>query len=83
MSPPNATGINAAKDQLEAGRPVQFTSTIAEIICAAWELREDPALWQSNLQWLATNYQMLTELVLKSAESIEYWERIKASANAK
>lgn len=79
---PTADGVKLARMQLAGGVPVQFTSTLPEILCAAWELRLDPDLWKSTIQWREVKNAMLNELVLKSAEALEYWNRVEGGADA-
>lgn len=84
ITSPKRIGIDSAKAQLRVGSPVEFTSTLPEILCAAWEMRLDlEHPWQSKPQWRSTDYRMLNELVLKSAEAIEYWARVEGGASAK
>jgi hypothetical protein len=77
VSGPSKSGVAKAETQLREVTPVQFTSTLPEILCAAWHLRLDTTLWKSMPQLNAVKMRLMNELVLKSAESLEYWERVK------
>lgn len=82
VRPPDATRITAARIDLERGTPVVEPTKLSEILCAAWELNT-PTLWQSKPNFRAIRFRLLNDLVLKSAQSLDYWDAVKRQQRAK
>jgi hypothetical protein len=77
---PSVEGRQAAEKALLRATPVSSGSTLPELLCAAWELKQRDDLWQSRSYMLEIWPRLLNELVLKSAEVMEYWHRESSAA---
>lgn len=77
---PTDAGRRVCEHQLANASPVSTAATLPELLCAAWALKQQKSLWQSQAYLLEIRSRLLNELVLKSAEIMEYWHRDAAAA---
>jgi hypothetical protein len=60
--------------------PSVLPSTLQELLCAAWRLRDAPALWSSSPHLRRDRERILNEILLKSAQCIEWRTRLEKVA---
>ena len=58
----------------------QEAATLPEVLCAGWRVRTDAGMWASLSHIRAERHRVLDDLILKSAEVLEYHERIRPGA---
>lgn len=56
--------------------PADKNATLAEVICGGWEMHNDPLSWASLPHIAATRHRVLDELLLKSAEIVQFHEHL-------
>lgn len=79
LQPPLEAGRVAARVALEAAAPASNDSTLPEVLCAAWDLRTREDLWKSTPYLREVRERILNDLVLKSAQVLDYWHLVGAS----
>lgn len=60
--------------------PSNRDATLAEVLCAGWLVQTDSGVWASLPHILAERHRVLDDLLLKSAQVLEYHELIQAEA---
>jgi hypothetical protein len=79
LKPPSEEGRLAARNFLENATPASPASTLTELLCAAWDLRTKEDLWSSKPYLREIRDQLLNDLVLKSAQALDYWHLVGAT----
>jgi hypothetical protein len=75
---PRAEVVDAVRQDLSMVVPSDRGATLAELLCAAWQVGTDSGTWASLPHILAERHRVLDDLVLKSAQIMEYHHRIGA-----
>jgi len=77
---PRAAVVELVRRDLAMVVPSDRGATLAELLCAGWQVRTDSGVWASLPHILAERHRVLDDLLLKSAQVLEYHERIQAAA---
>jgi len=81
LARPKLEVVEAVAARLRLAVPSALASTLPELLCGAWRLRNDADLWRSPYRDLAEQRErILNELLLKSAQCLEWRERLEAAA---
>jgi len=75
---PRPDMVEAVAARLVHAVPSVLSSTLQELLCAAWRLRDEPALWSSYPHLRRDRERILNELLLKSAQCLEWRTRLKS-----
>jgi len=76
---PRAEVIDGVRGDFALVVPSDRGATLAEVLCAGWRVRTDTGVWASLPHIRAERHRVLDDLVLKSAQVIEYHQRIRAA----
>jgi hypothetical protein len=68
----DATRVDTIRDQFRLVVPASSAGTLCDILNAAWEAYHDPDLWRNLKNVRKAKSTVLSELVLKSIEVLEY-----------
>ena len=77
---PRSEVIEAVRQDLAMVVPTDRDASLAELLCAGWRVRTDSGIWASLPHIRAERYRVLDDLILKSAQVLEYHQRIRADA---
>lgn len=78
VSLPRADLVDSVRADLGMVVPSDRRATLPELLCAGWQVQTDSGLWASLPHILAERERVLDDLLLKSAQILEYHERIEA-----
>jgi len=76
---PRAAAIDGVRADFALVVPSDRAATLPEILCAGWQVRTDAGIWASLPHIRAEGHRVLDDLILKSAQMIEYHQRIQAA----
>lgn len=77
---PRPEVVDAVRHDLAMVVPSNRDATLAEVLCAGWLVQTDSGVWASLPHILAERHRVLDDLLLKSAQVLEYHELIQAEA---
>lgn len=79
LSLPRADVVDAIAKRLTYAAPSVVPGTLQELLCGAWRLRDQPDLWSSYPHLARDRERILNDLVLKSAQCLEWRIRVEAA----
>jgi hypothetical protein len=79
ISLPRLDIVNNVSDRLLHAAPSVIAATLQELLCGAWRLRDRPDLWSSYPHLARDRERILNDLLLKSAQCLEWRIRLEAA----
>jgi hypothetical protein len=76
---PRTELVEQISARLQQTVPAVLPSTLPELLCGAWSLRRMPNLWSSYPHLAKDKERILNELVLKSAQCLEWRTRLEGA----
>jgi hypothetical protein len=73
---PRPDMVDAVRRDLAMVVPSNLEATLPELLCAGWQVRTDSGVWASLPHILSERHRVLDDLLLKSAQVLEYHERL-------